>query len=231
MPTDCNPAQFEFPRLDGRAAVVRFDGDLGAHHVGALGLAALAREQERRGGVSEYRAVAVQVLGDQADALRGQQRIDLGGVLHLAGGDVQPHTAAAVHEQVAAQLDADEVGQSHRRHQQDLQGDGILGAQGVAARRGGRGRRHPHSRRRSPACGRAECPPRCASPGRDCAGRRSGPLGAPQSATAARPWPAASPAVRGQPTTIERRGDLLAPHRWKGQRQAGIIGHGGCGSA
>ncbi len=35
--------------------------------------------------------------------------------------------------------------------------------------------------------------------------------------------------VRGDPATVERRGDLLAPNGWKRERQARIVDHGGCG--
>ena len=43
MPTDCNPAQFEFPRLEGRAVVASFDGGRITTDAGALLLGAADR--------------------------------------------------------------------------------------------------------------------------------------------------------------------------------------------
>jgi hypothetical protein len=34
--------------------------------------------------------------------------------------------------------------------------------------------------------------------------------------------------VRRQPPAVERRGELLAPHGWKPERQSRSVGHGGC---
>src|SRR5260370_41206775 len=38
------------------------------------------------------------------------------------------------------------------------------------------------------------------------------------------------PAVRADPSAIKRRGDFLALHGWKGERQQDIVSHGECGS-
>ena len=43
MPTDCIPAQFEFPRLEGRAVVASFDGGRITTDAGALLLGAADR--------------------------------------------------------------------------------------------------------------------------------------------------------------------------------------------
>jgi hypothetical protein len=43
MPTDCIPTQFEFPRLEGRAVVARFDGGRITTDAGALLLGAADR--------------------------------------------------------------------------------------------------------------------------------------------------------------------------------------------
>ena len=40
MPTECNPALFEFPRVEGRAVVASFDGGRIASDAGALLLGA-----------------------------------------------------------------------------------------------------------------------------------------------------------------------------------------------
>src|ERR687890_1303387 len=43
MPTECNPALFEFPRVDGRAVVASFDGGRITSEAGALLLGATDR--------------------------------------------------------------------------------------------------------------------------------------------------------------------------------------------
>ena len=43
MPTECNPALFEFPRVDGRAVVASFEGGAITSDAGALLLGATDR--------------------------------------------------------------------------------------------------------------------------------------------------------------------------------------------
>ena len=43
MPTECNPALFEFPRVEGRAVVASFDGGRITSEAGALLLGATDR--------------------------------------------------------------------------------------------------------------------------------------------------------------------------------------------